>query len=287
MKLLIILLAWFIEHFAGVTDAVRNLEWFPRYVRALENRCNRYSLWNGPAGVVLTLALPVLVLALLLWILLKLFYPLAIVLSLVCLLYALGPGFVHARLDDYIHALEEGDTERIRQLSAGFVPGAEAQAPSDRQVLEGVLLYANHRLFAILFWFMVLGPCGAVLYRLSGVLLQEYREIHGDYAEAVKDLLHILAWPSSRLFALGNALSGNMVDALEGWREVEEKSLQVNEEVVRASGMGALNYRPDEGAPDQIEDRVYWLHVLQGMLNRTLLLWLTILGLMTLAGWMG
>lgn len=287
MKLLIILLAWVIEHFAGITDSVRNLEWFPRYVRALENQCNRYSLWNGPAGVVLTLGLPVLILALLLWILLKFFYPLAIVLSLVCVLYALGPGYVHARLDDYIHALEDGDTERVRQLSAGFVPGVEAQTPSDRQVLEGILLYANHRLFAILFWFMVLGPCGAVLYRLSGALLQEYREIHGGYAEAVRDLFNILTWPSSRLFALGNALSGNMVDALETWREVEEKSLLVNEEVVRASGMGALNYRPDEAAPDLIEDRVYWLHVLQGMLNRTLLIWLTVLGLMTLAGWMG
>jgi len=288
MKLLIILLAWIIEHFAGIADNMRRLDWFSRYVRALENRCNRYPFWQGPAGVIITLGGPVVLVALLVWILLKLFYPMAVVVSLVLLLYSLGPGYLNTRLDDYIQALEKGDLPRIQQLGAEFSPLVEGSIQSEQNLLEGILVYANHRLFGVLFWFMVLGPCGAVWYRLTAALAQEYREIRGGYADSVRDLSNILDWPASRLFALGNALTGNMVVALEAWREVEQRSLAVNEDVIRASGLGALSYQPSGAETGQLlEDRIYWLRALQGMLNRTLLVWLTGLGLMTLAGWLG
>ncbi|MGH8119293.1 MAG: hypothetical protein ACRESK_01615, partial [Gammaproteobacteria bacterium] len=175
-----------------------------------------------------------------------------------------------------------------QQLSDEFSRGFAGDDHSDRNLLEGILVYANHRLFAVLFWFMVLGPCGAVLYRLATALLQQYQEIHGGYGDSARDLCNILDWPASRLFALGNALTGNMVDALEAWREVEQNSLTVNENIIRASGLGALNYHPSGDETEHLlDDRIYWVRALQGMLNRTLLVWLTVLGLMTLSGLLG
>jgi len=288
MKLMIILLAWVIEHFAGIADSMRSLDWFPRYVQALENRCNRYSFWQGPAGVIVTLAGPVLLVGLLMWVLIKLFYPMAVVVSLGLLLYSLGPGYLNAKLDDYVHALEQADLARVQQLGDEFSRGEAGDDHSDRYLLEGILVYANHRLFGVIFWFMVLGPCGAVLYRLAAALLQEHREIRGSYGDSVRDLYNILDWPAARLFALGNALTGNMVDALEAWREVEQRTLAVNDNVIRASGLGALNYQPSGDETEHLlDDRIYWVRALQGMLNRTLLVWLTVLGLMTLSGLLG
>ena len=286
MTLFIILTAWVIEHFAGVPDNMRNFQWFSSYVRMLENRCKRYPFWQGPGGVIITCAGPVFLIATLVWILLKLFYPMALVLSLLCLLYAMGPGYLNARLNDYIRALEDSDLARIQQLGTEFSI-AEQGDQSDRVLLEGILVYAHNRLFGVLFWFMVLGPSGAVLYRLAAVLQQEQRDVPGGYGDSVRDLYNILNWPSSRLFALGNALTGSMVDAMEAWREAEQRVLTVNENVIRTSGIGALHYQPEDETEHLLEDRIYWVRALQAMLNRTLLAWLTILGLMTLSGWSG
>jgi hypothetical protein len=78
------------------------------------------------------------------------------------------------------------------------------------------------------------------------------------------------------------------VDAMEAWRDSEKQSLAVNEEVICASGLGALSYQKQENVDDEsvLNDRIYWLRAVQGLLNRTLLAWLTVLGIMTLSGWM-
>ena len=285
MILIIILLALLIENYAGLPGNIRQLDWVSGYVAALRSRCNRYSFWDGPGGVLLTLAGPMLLVALLVWILSVVFYPMAVVISLVCLLYALGPH-LNVQLDDYVKALEAGDLSRTQQLTAELSVSGES-GQSERELLEGILVHAFDRLFGVLFWFIVLGPGGAILYRLAAALVQR-QEIPGNYAEATRTLYNILNWPAARLFALGNALTGNMVDAMEEWREVERKSFAVNEYVIRASGMGALNYQPMEDNVDVLlEDRIYWIRSLQGMLNRTLLIWLTVLGLITLSGWLG
>jgi Membrane protein required for beta-lactamase induction len=287
MTLIIILLAIAIEHYAGVAEELRNFTWFPGYVHALENRLAGNSLWNSPAGVIITLAGPLLLVAVLLWIMSKLTYPLELVLALVLLLYALGPGYLHRQLNLYIKALKQGDLVHIQKFTAEFSAETGDAASDDRRILGGILVQANHRLFGVLFWFILLGPFGALLYRLSTLLMHEQRDIHGNFADSVRDLYNILNWPASRLLALGNALTGNMVDALEAWREVEKSSLLVNDDLIRASGLGALSYQEPEAEGELlIEERIYWLHAVQGLLNRTLLVWLTILGLMTLSGWM-
>lgn len=289
MTLFIILLALLIERYAGLTDNMRHLDWFPRYVEALRISCSRYSFWDGPGGVLITLAGPMLLVSIVVWVLAVVFYPMAVVISLVCLLYALGPGRLNKQLDDYIEALEAGDLPRIQRLAAELSIAGEGNGQSERELLEGILIHAHDQLFGVIFWFIVLGPGGAILYRLAAALLQGRQGVpSGDYAESARTLCNILNWPVARLFALGNALTGNMVDAMEAWREVEQKSFAVNEYVIRASGMGALNYQPPEDKDELlVEERIYWIRSLQGMLNRTLLVWLTVLGIITLSGWMG
>jgi len=288
MTLFIILLALLIEYYAGVPDYMRHLDWFPRYVEALRNRCSRYPFWDGPGGVLITLAGPMLLVAILVWVLSEVFYPMAVVISLVCLLYALGPGRLNVQLDDYVQVLEAGDLSRIEQLTAELSVAGEGSGQSERELLEGILLHAHDQLFGVLFWFIVLGPGGAILYRFAAALLQVRQDMPDNYAEAARTLYNILNWPVARLFALGNALTGNMVDAMEAWRVVEQKSFAVNEYVIRASGMGALNYQQPEDKHELLpEERIYWIRSLQGMLNRTLLIWLTVLGIITLSGWMG
>jgi membrane protein required for beta-lactamase induction len=275
------------EHFVGVDDKLRRFAWFHDYVRWLENRLGQQSVWKGAGGILITLAGPLLVVALITAALAKLFLPLAWLFSLVVLIYSLGPRYLNPQLDELIEALEEGEWERIKDLMSAFSDDAEA-FQSDQELLENIFIEANERLFGVLFWFIVLGPFGAILYRLACILREQQGDIHGHYAQSAQDLYNILNWLPARLFTLGNAVTGNMVDAIEGWRESEKQSLSANEDVICSGGLGALSYQPQENVDEEsiLNDRIYWLRAIQGLLNRTLLAWLTVLGIMTLSGWM-
>jgi AmpE protein len=287
MTLIIILIGMAFEHFVGVDDKLRRFAWFNDYVRWLENRLARHPVWSGAVGIVITLAGPLLLVALIAWALSGMFFPLALLFSLAVLIYSLGPRYLNPQLDELIDAMEEGDWERIKELMSAFSDDSDA-FQNDQKLLENILIEANERLFGVLFWFIVLGPFGAILYRLACILRHQQSDIHGHYAQSAQDLYNILNWLPARLFTIGNAVTGNMVDAIEAWRDAEKQSLAVNEEVICAGGLGALSFQPQENADDEsvLNDKIYWLRALQGLLNRTLLAWLTVLGLMTLSGWM-
>ena len=287
MTLIIILIAMAVEHFISVSDEIRRFGWFEHYQHWVENRLAKYKIWNGAGGVICTLLIPLFLVILVGCSLRGLFLPLSLLFALAVLLYALGPKYLNAELDDYINALEKGNKDEAEILASEFV-SSETSIEQEQIILESILIQANERLFGVLFWFIMLGPFGASLYRLASLLRTQQSGIHGNYADAARDLCDILNWPSARLLALSFALSGDLVDAVEAWRETERQSLSVNEDIIKASGLGALSYQhPDTTDVElSLEDHNYWIHSLQGLLNRTLLVWLTVLGLVTLCGWL-
>jgi len=149
-----------------------------------------------------------------------------------------------------------------------------------------VLVDANDRLFAVLFWFILLGPLGAVMYRSAAVLQQQRSDDGGQFADNVAWLHAVLVWLPARLLALTYALSGHFDAAIEGWREVHDEHPQGSEgseQVLAVTGMGALGLRDEDfeeaGKPAvRAAMRLVW---------RTLTIWLVIIALLTLAGWAG
>lgn len=288
MTLIIILIALAVEQFAGMTAEFRQYHWFENYSQWLENKIGDHKIWNSPFGIVITLAGPLLLVWLLASLLESIFLLFSFLFALFVLLYSFGPNFLNPELDDYIKALEENDSEKINALEATlFQPGSDGE--EEQLFIETVLVNTNERLFGVLFWFLVLGPLGALMYRLAIQLRMQQTDIHGSYSDSARDLCNILNWPAARLFVLGNALSGHLVDTIEAWREAESESFQVNEEIIKLSGLGALHYRPGiSSIDDSIEnERLYWMQSLQGLLNRTLIIWLTVVALVSIAGWIG
>ena len=81
---------------------------------------------------------------------------------------------------------------------------------------------------------------------------------------------------------------GSLVDAVEGWRSVDGDSLAVSKEIVATSGIWALQYQPESGSQfnEEIDSYINWVKEAQALANRTLIVWLTILGVMTMGGWL-
>lgn len=289
MTLIAILLALAVERFIGAVDHLRSFSWFEQYWRWLENNLSQRPLWQGPLGVLMVLVPPLLLLGLVSWGLYLLNPALNFLLALVVLLYSLGPADLGHQLKRYLAALAEDDHDAAARELQGFHQ-ADSGPGKLSSILASILVQANDRLFAVLFWFVVLGPIGALLYRLSAELHRSYAEVHGRFGDSVRDLYNLLNWPSARLVALGYALAGSLVEAFEGWRHSEARRLDVNEEILRNSGLGALQFRQIYGDETEAgvrdEDIADWVDSVHGLQIRTLIVWLSILGIMTIAGWM-
>lgn len=166
--------------------------------------------------------------------------------------------------------------------------------------IESVLENGNDALFAPLFWFCVLGPAGAILYRLANTLdamwgYRTPRYLHFGWAAAKLD--DALNYIPARLTALSYALVGQTRQALQCWQTQAPKWDSPNAGPVMAAGAGALNLRLG-GAADYhgaTEQRgvlgtgdapsVEGIARAQQLVRNALLLWIAALCFMALVSW--
>ncbi|TCK19280.1 AmpE protein [Thiogranum longum] len=266
----------------------RHYRQFLAWVDAVHSRFSG-GLWDGIAGVMLVL-LPVWVLTALLqvWLHDMLFGLIGLLFYVGTFVYCLGPRDLAIDVNTYCEVADSTD-EELRARAAARLLGDEALAGDDsdeRRIARAVLIEANDRLFAVLFWFVLLGPVGAVMYRSVVVMYRECRE-PGDYGDAIEWAYSVLVWIPARLLALGYALSGHFDAAIEGWRAAHREIPRGSEgscDVLAFTGEGALGLSDEstviEGvaSPVRAAMRLVW---------RTLTIWVVVLSLLTLAGWSG
>ena len=288
MNLIMVLIALGVEARLGNFERFRNLSWFVHYCDWLETRLANTRFWNGPGGLLLTLFIPLALLGVVVYLAGVINILLGFLLSFLALVYSFGPP-MGSVVDSYVDALSAGDDAACSEILEKILYGAPEEGAAGRdRVIGSIMLRSHEYLFAVIFWFLLLGAVGAVMYCLVVNLEQRYEKVDGGYAGAVRDLHNILMWPSSRMLALGFALGGSLVSALESWRTVTGNTLDVSREVVTVSGFGALHYTPADGEKTDQQDNEDFVNSLRettALINRTLIVWLIVLGLMTIAGW--
>lgn len=287
MNLITVLIALAVETRLGSFDRYRNLSWFVHYCNWLEARLASARFWNGPGGLLLTLFIPLTILGVLVFLVGEINIVLGFLLSFLALVCSFGPA-LGSLVDSYVDALSADDDTACREILGKILYSDPEDGTADRdRVISSIMFRSHEYLFAVIFWFLLLGAVGALMYCLVVNLAQRYETADGGYAGAVKDLHNILMWPSSRMLALGFALGGSLVSALESWRTVSGHTLDISREVITVSGFGALHYQPagDEKTDGDNEGFVNRLRETTALINRTLIVWLIVLGLMTIAGW--
>jgi len=209
------------------------------------------------------------------------------VFTLLILIYCLAPEELDDRLDQYITAVEEDDADNVSSLTDELIDGTviSDEDGNEAAIIKSVFIEAHKRSFAVIFWFLMLGVVGALLYRLVNELNDELNDIRGGFADSTNVLLNILEWPSSRVMIIALALSGSLSHAFSAWKESEQLSFDVNNQVLSDAGIGALQYLPESDVPER--EKSYWIDELKSLINRTLIICLAVLGIMTLSGKLG
>lgn len=287
MTLIAILASLVLERLLDHVQDLRRYERYQDYVEWLRQRLHG-DVWEGRAGVVALLA-PIVLITILLQVGLgdALFGLLGLLFAVGVLVFCLGPRDLGHELAQYREAQVSGNLELSTRLARTLL-GVEP--PSDpleqaRAVTGGVLVQANQRIFGVLFWFVVLGPVGAVLYRAVTELSRLTQQDNDEFSWSARQLNEILDWLPARLVALGYALSGHFEAAMVGWREAtanKEYWLVPAAQVLAATGTGALDL------DQEIDDSMAWDQALQsamGLVWRTLILWVFVIALLTLVGW--
>jgi membrane protein required for beta-lactamase induction len=296
MKLIALFLGLLLERAATNLLHMREPRWLDSYFdqgfRYLD-RTRGAAAWFVALAILIVPVLPVLGLAFAFQdVLLGVLY---VGFAAFVLLFSLGPRDLGSEVDDYVAAAESGDEEALRRLAKELVE-SDLPSGSGRRTMaveEAVLVQANNRIFGVIFWFMILGPSGAWLFRVGDLMRRravfeagrESREgqPHPSYLNATQALFGILAWMPARLLAVGYAMAGSFEDAVSDWRgyyeDCSDKFFHVNDEVLACAGRGALG---ELGVATQPAVRP--IQAAMELVNRALLIWVTAISLFTIFG---
>jgi AmpE protein len=301
MKLIALLIGLVVERLATQLFHLRELRWLDRIVDFGFRQVDRFENWPALIPVIILaviLVLPVIIVVLGLGD--ALFGFPYLILAIVVLFFSLGPKDIGEDVDDYCTALESGDEEAIRKTAKTL---AEKDPPSDpmeriRKVEGAVCVQANNRLFAVIFWFVLLGPIGAWSYRVTDLIRRRaaFRVSREDGGNGTADMvlqaagqIHgWLAWIPARLTAIGYAMAGSFEGALTAWRATggatAKSQSEHSEELLARVGIGALALQSNEN--ESVCDRgIRGATAANGLVFRLLFIWAAVIGAMTLYGW--
>ncbi len=172
---------------------------------------------------------------------------LGVALHALLLYFCLGLRSLHEHTAPIQAALQDANLDEARQLTSHIVSRDTAQASEQdlsKAAVESLLENGCDAVFGALFWFVVAGGAGAVLYRLSNTLdaMWGYRSPRflkfGCAAARIDDGLN---WIPARLTALSYAGLGNTRLAWQCWRRQAPQWPSPNAGPVMSAGAGALN----------------------------------------------
>lgn len=300
MTLISVLVALLLARVAEFHRESRVGGWF---ADAGETVAVRLSERHSGVGAALLVVLPPAVVMLIVqWLIGDWLYGLVgLILGVVVLLFALGPLDVNDVLEDYVDARHADDRERsdwyFERFTGEAVPDTAEQ--EGRDVVEAVLYQMHDHVFATIFWFCVLGPAGAVLYRTAAAAaLQPPPGIvgHPELHRSLRFVLGLLGWIPARLVAFGYAITGSFEHAFGQLRAGTLGAadlLAANQSLLINTGIGALRgddeIQRDEPGADGERRSHHPASAAEGARRltwRTLALWLAVLALLTLTGWL-
>ena len=220
-------------------------------------------------------------------------------------------------------ALESGDDETARRLLQNWIgqlPGEPGRSEMIRLLVVQSVVSAHRHVFGVFTWYSLgsllgLGPAGAVVYRI-GAYMQARTGLSTDAGSRAspaaqrfaRQMWWFLDWLPVRVTALGFAFVGSFEESIDLWRRWELLRPGDNDALLIAATSGAIGIQLEEpvatialaplpgsaetvasqaGTSWQKSPQIGHLAAVVGLVWRTVVMWLVLLALMTLARLLG
>jgi AmpE protein len=284
MSFIAILLSIVFELSIKSLESWREFGWFSTLTDWVLLQMQKSSLRDGPVAVLAILAPVVLGVWLVAAILGHIWIVFSFIFSVFVLLMSLGPVDPMRQAHDYLQAMHAGDTAEANKHAEALCARAVADDPvvTAEQVKQALLIRLCENILGIFFWFLVLGPVGAVLFRATCLLRLRYDGVQGGLANAIVDLYRILFWIPARLSAIAFAVVGGFVETLQSLQHFSDLWKRDSESLLIEAGLGAI---PSSTTEDTQPD-LNGVQEILALTKRAVVAWLTVLALMVIAGWL-
>jgi adenosylcobinamide-phosphate synthase len=279
---------------------------FIRYAEALERQLNAGQYYHGVIAWMLAV-LPFVIVTMVVYHVLYAASPvLAWAWNIGVLYLTMGFRQFSHYFRQIAQGLRDGDIAKAREYLARWrgEPATDL-TPSEvtRLGLELALVGSHRHVFGPIAWFLVLGPAGAVIYRLSAMLTEVWAARGGpdseEFSQFAQRFFFWYDWAPARLTAASFAIVGNFEDAIYCWRTQTASWTAGADGVLVASGAGALGvrlgdavhqggtvkFRPELGTGDEAD--VDYMASATGLIWRALVLWLFLVFIVTVAHSLG
>ena len=245
--LIIILCAFALDRLMPDRYGFKPFAWYPDWAESIEQRFNGGKRSHGVGAVLLAVVPIVIGVMFARFILGEIASVLRFIFDVVILYVCINIYRLGKTADAVSNALEAGNTqeadEQLRELS-GKGATELSETGIARAAVEAVLKQGSSLVVSPIFWFILLGPVGAVLQRLASILdtLWGHRyDRFTTFGWAAARLDDLMQWIPARITALSYAIMGSFEDALYCWRQRVGAWSDLNSGPVLASGFGAMH----------------------------------------------
>jgi len=250
MKFLALLAALLLEQVRPLHEDNRVYQWLGQYSGAIERYFNGGEYRHGAVAWIVFVGSVMAVTALIYNALHAISPLLGLLWGIAVLYFTMGFRRFSHYYTEIEQALRAADVSlagewlgRWRGRSAGEASAGEIA----RVAIEQGLLASHRQVFGTIAWFVVLGPAGAVLYRLAAMLDDKWgRRIDGEaaaFGRLAGQAFCWIDWVPARLTAASLTVVGNFEDAAYCWRMQAHSWSPHADGIILASGAGALGVR--------------------------------------------
>jgi AmpE protein len=282
MEFLVILIALAFVQIWGSGGPVQQDQWFDRFALGLGGRLQQPGLLLS-----FLVAIPCVILAVLYWWLEPMAYGLlSLLLAIVVLLYSLGRGDFTNSVETYLDSWNQGNFESAFQYASDIGDFSQTDSINDHVALHEqmrrTLFYEGlERWFSVIFWFLLLGPVGALGYRLC-FLCGRSSVLEDSYKQLALRMVHYLDWLPARMLAFSFNLAGDFVHGFSRWLELVFENLPALE-LLDSCGCAALANDQSSYPADRDEFIIFGrdqLLATQSLVSRSVITWLIVIALL-------
>ncbi|QDE37956.1 beta-lactamase induction protein [Luteibacter pinisoli] len=278
--LIALVIAWSVPQLARWRDE----RWFRGWVSRLADT-------SGPGRVAIVLLVPVVACAIIAGILRALpFFDLAwLIFAVLVLVYTLGPREIEADIDAIVRA---PDTLRRDEAVNALRMDAEPLAWFAPTLVEATFYAALRRRFGVLLWFFLLGPAGALGYRLAQTLGRDASlALDAATRTAAQRLADALDWLPAHLMVFAMALVSDFDAVMGAWKAWHHQSGSPRSRLepdflgaVARAGVDA-DVEAGDGYAHDVSDPIAELEDARRVIRRVLVVWLAVIAVIVLAAW--
>jgi cobalamin biosynthesis protein CobD/CbiB len=298
MTVLAIVAALVLEQWRPLDQGRTVQAWLAAWAGWLEQAFNGGERRHGMIAWLVAVLPPVAVVLLVHQLLASAHQLLALAFNVAVLYFTLGFRQFSHHFTEIQLAVKSGDVERARQLLEEW-RGASGVVRTREEVIrlsiEEALMASHRHVFGVLLWYVLLpGPSGAVLYRVAAFLQHRWKDL-GAFGRFAGRAFQLLEWPAVRLTAAAFAVVGDFEDAVYCWRTQARSWMEASSGVVLAAGAGAMGVRlgmpvqevegmqprPELGVGEPADGP--FLDSTVGLVWRALVVWIFVLVLITVA----